>query len=107
MKATRGTIQGGQVSLSEPVPWPDGTTVQIQPVSAVNGTDDDDLGIPEDEQADDPESIARWVAEFDAIPALEMTTEEEAEWQAARSAQRAHEKATFNDRAEKLRRLLE
>src|SRR5438445_253650 len=105
MKVTQGTIKGGQVSLSEPVPWPDGTTVQIRPISAANDADGD--GAPGDDQADDPESIAHWIAEFDAIPALQMTPGEEAEWQAARKAQKALEKATFNERAEKLRRLSE
>jgi len=40
----------------------------------------------EEEQSNDPEAIARWLAEFDAIPPWQMTAEEEAEWQAARQA---------------------
>ena len=35
-------------------------------------------------QAEDPESIARWLAEFDAIPAWQMTPQEEARWHADR-----------------------
>ncbi len=31
-----------------------------------------------DEQSDDPQAVARWVAAFDAIPPLQMTPEEEA-----------------------------
>jgi hypothetical protein len=50
-----------------------------------------------DEQADDRESIARWIAAFDAIPPLEMTPDEEAEWRAAREAQKAFEIAKFED----------
>jgi hypothetical protein len=61
----------------------------------------------EDEEADDPESIARWIAAFDAIPPLNMTPEEEAEWQAARKAQKEFEKAAFYERADKLRRISE
>lgn len=34
-----------------------------------------------------------------------MTPEEEAEWQAARKAQREFELTTFSERAEKLRRM--
>jgi len=40
----------------------------------------------DDNQGDDPESIVRWIAAVDAIPPLEMTAAEEAEWQAARQA---------------------
>jgi hypothetical protein len=61
----------------------------------------------DDNQADDPESIARWIAAVDAIPPLEMTAEEEAEWKAARKAQGDLEKATFNARADELRRMFE
>ena len=40
----------------------------------------------EEEQSNDPEAIARWLAEFDAIPPWQMTAAEEAEWQAARQS---------------------
>ena len=39
-----------------------------------------------DEQSDDPAAVARWIAAFDAIPALPMTPAEEAAWHAAREA---------------------
>jgi hypothetical protein len=42
------------------------------------------VGTTGDDQGDVPASIARWIADFDAIPPLEMTPEEEAEWNAAR-----------------------
>ncbi len=65
----------------------------------------DVLGTTGDEQADDPESIAHWIAEFDAIPPLEMTPAEEAEWQAARAAQKASEIAKFEERARRIEAL--
>jgi hypothetical protein len=40
----------------------------------------------EEEQSNDPEAIARWLVEFDAIPPWQMTSAEEAEWQAARQS---------------------
>jgi hypothetical protein len=43
-------------------------------------------GMPEEDQPDAPEAIAKWLAEFDAIPAWNMTAAEEVEWQAARQA---------------------
>ena len=39
---------------------------------------DDPPGTVGDEQSDDPQAVARWVAAFDAIPPLQMTPEEEA-----------------------------
>jgi len=44
-------------------------------------------GTTGDEQTDDPEAVARWVAAFDAIPPLQMTTEEETAWKLARTSQ--------------------
>ena len=97
MNAIKATWKNGQVVLEGHADWPEGRRLVVaeEPVA-----DDDN-------QAEDPESIARWIAAVDAIPPLEMTAEEEAEWQAARKAQRELEKATFNERAEKLRRMFE
>jgi hypothetical protein len=109
MKVITGIVKDGQISLSQPVGWPDGTPVEVKPVSPEPGDNgvDDELGMSETEQGDDAESVARWIAEFDAIPPLQMTPAEEAAWQAARNAQKELEKASFNERAEKLRRLWE
>jgi len=106
MNVITGIVKDGQISLPHPVGWPDGTPVEVKPVLP-EARDNGDLGMSEAEQGDDPESIARWIAEFDAIPPLQMTPEEEAAWQAARKAQRELEKASFNERAEQLRRLWE
>lgn len=81
MNAIKGTWKQGQVVLDGPADWPDGCRVIVEPeaLHSLNGT-------AEENQADDPESIAKWLAEFGAIPPWEMTPEEEAEWQAARQA---------------------
>ena len=97
MSAIKAIWNDGQVVLETPPDWPEGRRLVV-----VEDPDTDD-----DNQADDPESIARWIAEFDAIPPLEMTAEEEAEWQAARKAQKDFEKATFNERADKLREMFD
>jgi len=78
-----GTWKNGQVMLDDPADWPEGCRVVV-----IRESVPDFLGTTGDEQADDPESIARWIAAFDAIPPLEMTPEEEAEWQAAREARK-------------------
>ncbi len=97
MSAVKATWKNGQVVLEGQVDWPEGRRLVVA----------EDTVVEDDEQPDDPETIARWLAEFEAIPPLEMTAEEEAEWQAARKAQRDLEKSTFNERAEELRRIFE
>ena len=95
-----GILKNGQVILDKQAEWPEGCRVVVVRESAVPF-----LGMVEDEQGDDPESIARWIAAFDAIPPLEMTPEEEAEWQAAREANKAYEVATFDERAKRIEAL--
>jgi hypothetical protein len=97
MSAIKAIWNDGQVVLETPADWPAGRRLIVV----------EDPAPDDDNQADDPESIARWIAELDAIPPLEMTAEEEAEWQAARKAQRDLEKSTFNERADKLREMFE
>ncbi len=95
-----GTWKNGQIILDGPADWPDGCRVVVIPECMP-----DLLGTTGDEQADDPESLARWLAAFDAIPPLKMTPEEEAEWQAARQAQKASELAHFEERARRIEAL--
>ena len=102
MNAIKATWKHGQIVPDEPVDWPEGCRLRVEPdrLSETNGMSDE-------EQADDAESIGRWIAEFDAIPPMQMTPQEEAEWQAARQAQKQLQKAKFNERADKLKRLWE
>jgi hypothetical protein len=78
----RGTVKNGQISALEPIAWPDGTEVFIR--ASTNAALD---GVHGDfsTQADDSDSVARWIAEFDTIPGLDMTAQEEAAWQSARA----------------------
>ncbi|MFI5454957.1 MAG: hypothetical protein ACHRXM_05850 [Isosphaerales bacterium] len=95
-----GTWKNGQVILDVPADWPEGCRVVV-----IRECVPDFVGTTGDDQADDPESIARWIAAFDAIPPLEMTPEEEAEWQAAREAQKASEIANFEEHARRIEAL--
>ncbi|HYV35361.1 MAG TPA: antitoxin family protein [Gemmataceae bacterium] len=79
MDSIRATYSNGAFIPDGPVQWPEGKRVVVTPadqpgVHAMN----------EDNQGDDPQAIARWIAEFDSIPPLQMTQEEELQWQAAR-----------------------
>jgi hypothetical protein len=84
MNSVTGKIHNGQIALGGPLNWPEGTPVCVVAMSSLEGGAQADLDLDES-----PEEIARWIAEFDAIPPLEMSAEEEARWQAARRDQRA------------------
>ena len=71
-------------------------------VVVMRATVSEPLGATGDEQADDPESVARWIAAFDAIPPLEMTVEEEELWRTAREDQKSREIAGFEQRARRI-----
>jgi hypothetical protein len=78
-KTLTGTWKDGQVLLDETADWPEGCRIVVIPEESPEV-----YGMPEEEQSDDPEAIARWLAAFDAIPPWQMSTEEEAEWQAVK-----------------------
>jgi hypothetical protein len=64
-----------------PVDWPEGLRVSIQPCDPTENS----LGMTDEEQSDDPQQIADWLARFDALEPLETTAEEEAELMAFRA----------------------
>jgi hypothetical protein len=63
MPPMQATFIDGKIVPDGPPDWPNGTRLVIQPspVPPVRMMTDE-------EQGDDPESIARWLAAFDAIP---------------------------------------
>jgi hypothetical protein len=100
MSAIQAMWKNGQIIPVEPVCWPEGCLLRVEPELDLHGASGDI-------QADDPESVARWIAEFDAVPPLDMTPAEEAAWRQARQAQKELETATFHNRADELRSLIE
>ena len=59
---------------------------RVERAVGVPSTFDDPPGTVGDPQSDEPEAVARWLAAFDAIPAVAMTAGEEKGWAAARQA---------------------
>jgi hypothetical protein len=84
MHTIKATWQHGQVIPDGPVDWPEGCRLIIEPASMEQIT-----GMTEEEQGDDPESIRRWIEEFDAIGPLPMTPAEEADLVAWRTKVKA------------------
>lgn len=100
MKAIEGIIRNGQIITDQPITWPDGCRVIIEPA-------DETLGIREEDWPTDPEGIARLVALMDQIEPLEMTAEEVAAWEADRKANKEWQKAHFEKRSRQIEELFE
>ena len=90
MGAIRGTIQDGKVVFDNPPDWPEGKEVLVlDPDDASKRPDDKLVMLTEEEQGDDPESIARWLEWFDSLEPLRMSPDDEAamnEWRAKMKA---------------------
>lgn len=79
----------GRIVPSQPVDWPDGTALRVEPIDVAN---EGDL------MGDDPEAIARWITAFDALPPLQMSPAEEDRWRAARREVGDHTLARMRER---------
>ena len=101
MKMIHAVWKNGQIVPTQPVDWPEGTALAVEPIEELLVTDPqgDLLG-------NDPASIARWLAWFDSLEPLSFTPEEEAAWEAARRERRDWEKSRFDERAERLKGIL-
>lgn len=100
MSVIHGTYRDGKIVLDAPADWPEGTRVAVE-------RDEERIGISEEEQGDDPESIAAWIAWMNGLQPFVMTPEEEAVWQQAREQRKAWELAHWQEHSRKLRESLE
>ena len=102
MTEVHATLLGGVLVPDTPLPLPDGTRFRVtttlaEPLQTVT----------EDEQGDDPESIARWLAWYDALEPLILTPEDEERIRQARADQKAFELAHWEEHSRKLEKLFE
>lgn len=77
MTAASGTYRKGKVILNEPVDWPEGTEVEVIAAG-------EKIGLTEAEWPTTPEGIAQLLQRIAELEPLEITPEEEAEFQAWR-----------------------
>lgn len=101
MTTIRGTVQRGRVVLDDPASLPEGSRVRVEPIV------DEALELREEDWQATPEAIAAWLRWYDSLEPLELTPQEEADWQAMRAGQREREKAIFNAQADRLREMWE
>ncbi len=62
MNAIKATWTKGRIVPAEPVDWPEGCELLVEPVPA-----GEKIGMTEEEWRDDPESIAAWIAAVEKI----------------------------------------
>jgi hypothetical protein len=94
--AIKAIVQGGRLDLKVPPDWPDGTEVEIHPLTT--------RGLVGDDGPMTPDEIARVLAAMDKIEPFALTGAEEAALKADRQGRREWEKAHFDEHAEKLQR---
>jgi hypothetical protein len=94
------TVQHGQIVPNQPIPWPEGTTVEVRLAEAIHRNEF--VGLTEEEQSGSPEAIARWQTALDAIPATEWSDEDQAAWERRRREDKEWELATRRFRERKL-----
>ena len=98
-KTIHAVWKSGQIVPVQPVDWPEGTALAVEPIEEALVTD------PEgDILATTPR---RSHAGSASLEPLSFTPEEEAAWEAARRERRDWEKSRFDERAERLKRMFE
>ncbi len=102
MNAVKATFTNGQIIPSEPVDWPEGTQLVVEPLSKEGAVE-----ILAVEWPTDSLGIARHLALMDQIEPLEMSALEEAEWKEALRAQKELELAHWEVRSRQIERLFE
>ena len=98
MNTLKGIIRNGQVVMIGPTDLPDGTEVEILPVG---------LSAAADQEPMSSDEIFRTLAAMEQIEPFEMTDAERAAIDAERRARKEWEKAHFDERADRLRRIWE
>lgn len=84
MNAIKATWTNGQIVPTEPVSWPEGSELVVEPI----GRHGEKIGLTEDEWRDDPESIAAWVAAVERLEPLIWAEGEREEFERYRATQR-------------------
>lgn len=83
MQAIKATWTNGQIVPAEPVDWPEGSELLVEPVPS-----SEIFGLDESQWRDDPQSIADWMAWADTIEPLVLSDAERAEMERYRAEHR-------------------
>jgi hypothetical protein len=83
-----GTVKNGHVVLDQPSHLPEGTRVEVMPVSAAHPA----RGMREEDWPTTPDGLAALLARMDQLEPGWLDEEDEAAWRAALREQREHDK---------------
>ena len=83
MNAIKATWTKGQIVPAEPVDWPEGSELLVEPMPA-----SEKIGMDESEWKDDPQSIADWITWVDTIQPMVLTDAERDEMDRYRAEHR-------------------
>lgn len=83
MNAIRARWINGRIVPAEPVDWPEGSELLVEPVPA-----EDEIGMDESAWKDDPQSIADWMAWVDTIEPMIWAPGEQEEFERCRAEHR-------------------
>jgi len=100
LNSLHGTIRNGQIVLDAPAMLPEGTRVEVLPLSEPIVAS---VGLREDQWPSTPEEIAGHLARMDLVGPGWLSPEDEAAWRAALREQREQDKAAFMSDADRLR----
>ncbi len=92
MTILKAIVKEGRIELKAPADWPDGTEVRIEPVPV-------SIGMRAENWPTTPEAIARHVALMGQFEPLDISPEEEAEWEAARQDRKDLKTSRFGTQA--------
>ena len=71
MNAIKATWTNGRILPAEPVDWPEGSELLVEPVISA-----EKIGLDENDWCDDAAALADWEAWIDTIEPLELTDQE-------------------------------
>lgn len=103
MHALQGTIKNGQIVLDAPADLPEGSRVEVLPVTVAEPT----IGMREEDWPTTPEGITALLERMDQVEAGWLAPEDDAAWRATLHAQKEVEKARFAENADLLREMWE
>jgi hypothetical protein len=97
MNMPKGTFRNGQVQWDHAPDWPEGFRFQAVPL-----TEEEQIGLTEEEWDDSPEGIAAWLHWYDSLEPIIMTPEEEADLAAWRQKVKEYAISKMDQRIEEL-----
>jgi hypothetical protein len=94
-------MKNGQVILDVPAALPEGTRVEVLPISETSPS----LGMREADWPTTPEEIAALLERMEQVEPGWLSPEDDAAWQTALHAQKQSEKTQFLEEAKKIQRM--